>query len=52
LYQEISPVFEEDLYDALDMEASVEARDVTGGTARQAVAAQIARARDLLQGAS
>ncbi|MGI6380644.1 MAG: argininosuccinate lyase [Anaerolineae bacterium] len=52
LYQEISPVFAEDLYDALDMEASVEARDVTGGTARQAVAAQIARARDLLQGAS
>ena len=48
-YQEISTVFGDDLYAALDMEASVEARNVTGGTARQAVAAQIAQARDLLQ---
>ena len=48
-YQEISAVFGDDLYAALDMEASVEVRNVTGGTARQAVAAQITQARDLLQ---
>jgi argininosuccinate lyase len=47
-YRAISPAFGEDLYAALDMEASVEARSVRGGTARAAVEAQIARARELL----
>jgi len=43
-YQEICPAFGPDLYDVLDYEASVEARDVTGGTSRSAVMAQIERA--------
>ncbi len=47
-YGAISPAFGKDLYAALDMEASVEARDVRGGTARAAVEAQIARAKELL----
>jgi len=47
-YQAISPAFADDLYQALDIEASVEARSVTGGTSRKAVTAQIARARQLL----
>jgi argininosuccinate lyase len=47
-YQAISPLFGADLYAALDAEASVEARDVRGGTARGAVEAQLRRARELL----
>ncbi len=47
-YQAISPVYSADLYAALDFEASVEARDATGGTSRRAVREQIARARALL----
>ncbi|MCD6302161.1 MAG: argininosuccinate lyase [Anaerolineae bacterium] len=47
-YQAISPAFADDLYQALDIEASVEARSVTGGTSRKAVTAQIARARKFL----
>jgi len=47
-YRAISPAFGEDLYAALDMEASVEARHVRGGTARAAVVEQIARAKKLL----
>lgn len=47
-YRELSPLFGEDLYAALDVEASVESRDVTGGTARAAVVAQLERARGLL----
>jgi len=49
-YREISPVFGEDLYGALDFEASVEARDASGGTARSAVEAQLERAREALSG--
>jgi argininosuccinate lyase len=47
-YQGISPAFGPDLYAALDFEASVEARAVTGGTALSAVQAQLARARAIL----
>ena len=47
-YRQISPVFGEDLYGALDFEASVEARDVTGGPARAAVEAQLEKARAAL----
>jgi len=47
-YEAISPAFGSDLYQALDAEASVEARSVAGGTARAAIVAQIARARELL----
>ncbi|MGC9360355.1 MAG: argininosuccinate lyase [Anaerolineae bacterium] len=47
-YTAISPAFASDLYQVLDVEASVEARRVSGGTARDAVVAQIARARQLL----
>jgi argininosuccinate lyase len=47
-YKAISPAFGSDLYQALDAEASVEARSVAGGTARAAVVAQLARARELL----
>ncbi len=47
-YEAISPAFGSDLYQALDAEASVEARSVAGGTARAAIVAQFARARELL----
>jgi len=47
-YTAISPVFGQDIYAVLDMEASVEARSVRGGTARTAVEEQIARANELL----
>ncbi len=48
-YQRISPLFGADLGDVLDYEAAVEARDTRGGTARAAVAAQIARAEEALR---
>jgi argininosuccinate lyase len=44
-YQAISPVYGADLYGALDVRASVNARAASGGTARVAVQAQIAQAR-------
>ncbi len=43
-YKKISPAFGPDLFGTLDYEASVEARDVTGGTSRSAVLSQIAEA--------
>jgi argininosuccinate lyase len=46
-YREISDAFGPDLRDVLDFEASVEARDVRGGTALAAVTAQLERARAL-----
>jgi len=46
----ISPAFGPDLYDTLHFEASVEARNVIGGTALSAVKKQLQRARMLLQG--
>lgn len=47
-YAALSSLFGEDVYSALDFEASVDARDVTGGTARIAVEQQLARARAIL----
>jgi argininosuccinate lyase len=47
-YQAISPHYGDDLFTVLDFEASVESRDVTGGTSRRAVQEQIDRARALL----
>ncbi|MBC7234843.1 MAG: argininosuccinate lyase [Chloroflexi bacterium] len=47
-YRRLSPTFEQDLFRALDFEASVEARRVRGGTARGAVEEQLKRARALL----
>jgi len=47
-YTAISPVFGQDIYAVLDMETSVEARSVRGGTARAAIEEQIARANELL----
>jgi argininosuccinate lyase len=48
-YRGISTHFAEDLYQALDMEASVEARSARGGTALNAVLAQLEQARVALQ---
>ncbi|HHX64635.1 MAG TPA: argininosuccinate lyase [Chloroflexi bacterium] len=48
VYREISAEFDEDMVAVLDFEASVEARDVAGGTARAAVIEQIEKARALL----
>ena len=48
-YRSISPHFDQDLYRALDMEASVEARNARGGTALAAVQTQLAQAKALLQ---
>ena len=46
--QRILPAFGADLYDVLDFEASVEARDGVGGTALGAVRAQLEKARERL----
>jgi argininosuccinate lyase len=47
-YQAISPAFAQDLYAVFDFQQSVAARKVEGGTAPDAVQAQVARARELL----
>jgi argininosuccinate lyase len=47
-WQRLSPAFEVDVADVFDFERSVEQKDSPGGTARSAVAAQIARARELI----
>jgi argininosuccinate lyase len=48
VYREISPKFDEDIYELLNFEASVSARDVVGGTARSSVERQLDRARAIL----
>jgi argininosuccinate lyase len=48
-YQAIHPVFTEDVYAVFDFRRSVEARDTPGGTAPQAVRAQIEQARKTLR---
>ncbi len=50
LYQQASPLFEEDVYQALSLSACVEGRKVTGGPAPQAVLAQIKLAKAVLEG--
>jgi len=47
-WQGISPLFEADVADIFDVERAVERKSAPGGTARRAVKAQIARARDLI----
>lgn len=49
-YHDISPHFGEDVVEMLDFRAAVERRDVVGGTATSSVKAQIARAREILEG--
>ena len=49
-YKQVSPVFDKDLFDVLDFEASVEAHDVVGGTSLRAVGEQIEWARGVLSG--
>lgn len=48
-FREISEAFERDVYDVFDFEASVEARDVTGGTSRRAVVEQLEKARQIVE---
>jgi argininosuccinate lyase len=47
-YQNIHPAFAEDVHTVFDFRRSVEARDVSGGTAPAAVRAQINQARAIL----
>jgi argininosuccinate lyase len=47
-YQAIHPAFAEDVYEALSFQRSVEARDTEGGTAPDAVRAQVERAKRLI----
>ena len=47
-YQAIHSAFSEDLYETLDFQRSVEARDTQGGTAPVVVRAQIEKAKQLL----
>jgi argininosuccinate lyase len=47
-YQDIHPAFTEDVYTVFDFQRSVEARNVSGGTAPAAVRAQINQARDII----
>jgi argininosuccinate lyase len=49
-FQDISPHFGADLYRVLSYEGSVEARDVIGGTALNAVKAQLEQAKEALSG--
>ncbi len=44
----VSPRFEHDVYQALEVESVVDARDSYGGTARKRVSEQVARARERL----
>jgi len=50
-YQAIHPAFDEDVYQVFDARRSVQARDVEGGTAPEAVRAQIEQARQRLRSA-
>jgi argininosuccinate lyase len=45
-WQTFSPAFETDIFAAITLEASVNARSATGGTARAQVLAAIARAQE------
>lgn len=47
-YQEISPLFTEDLYTIFDIDYAVNAKSATGGTGRSAVEAQLAKAQQLI----
>jgi len=49
-FKQFSEVIEADIYDYVTLEASVNARKATGGTAREAVEREIARARAERQG--
>ncbi|MDY0397799.1 MAG: argininosuccinate lyase [Desulfuromonas thiophila] len=49
-FRRFSPLIEADIYDFVTLEASVNARTATGGTARSAVAGEIVRARQQLEG--
>jgi argininosuccinate lyase len=44
-FRQFSPVIENDIYDFVTLEASVNARRTTGGTAREAVERELGRAR-------
>ncbi|MEJ2698356.1 MAG: argininosuccinate lyase [Desulfuromonadales bacterium] len=44
-FRQFSPVIENDIYDFVTLEASVNARRATGGTAREAVERELGRAR-------
>ncbi len=47
-FRQFSELIDEDIYDFVTLEASVNARKATGGTAREAVEREIARARERL----
>ncbi len=49
-FRQFSELIDEDIYDYVTLEASVNARRATGGTAREAVCREIARARQQLAG--
>lgn len=49
VFQDISEAFDRDVYDLFDFEASVEARDVIGGTSRAAVVEQLEKARRIVK---
>ncbi|MDO3377453.1 argininosuccinate lyase [Geoalkalibacter halelectricus] len=51
-FQQFSPLIEADIYDFVTLEASVNARRATGGTAREAVEREIRRARQERQAKS
>lgn len=48
-FSDISEAFERDVYDLFDFEASVEARDVTGGTSQSAVVEQLEKAWSIVK---
>ena len=47
-YKALSPLFEQDVYDAIDLKTCVEKRISAGGTGKDSVLAQIAYIRSLL----
>ncbi len=45
-FKEFSDLIDEDIYDYVTLEASVNARKATGGTAREAVERELARLKE------
>ena len=45
-YRRLSPLFEEDVYEAISLDTCVKGRDVYGGPAPEQVEGQIARAKE------
>lgn len=48
-FQNVSPIFEQDIFEVMQFDKAVNQRNATGGTGRRAVEAQIAHAKRLIE---